>query len=446
MSRKKIFGLSNRLLLFLIPVIAGSLLVSGILTTLYTDKGVKMSMNRLMVYKAEDLMRYANQQWSLLLENDLQNDPVYIESIRRSIRSYAITMLRSEGEWILAVDRSGAIQFSVGDTPPDEKILETLNLLPELKEETGDIRIDGKFGGIDRVGYGFQLPAMGWTVMITDHKASYFGNITYIRTSYILMMALSTVITVLFVSLFIRRSMHPMKTVIADMQAIVKNRDFDRRVITVQNDEVGELAREFNLMSDYLELAMARLKNIAHSQTEARIEIRNRERETLEFLGRVSDFRDEGTSLHIRRVGMYASLLSRLRGDSEEEADLMRWAVPLHDIGKIGIPDSILLKKKGLTAKERKIAESHAQIGYEILKNSASPILRAGADIAIFHHENWDGSGYPGGLKGTEIPVRGRITHLLDVFDAVTSVRSYKKPWTLDGGRHLYTKGQRHRI
>jgi response regulator RpfG family c-di-GMP phosphodiesterase len=129
---------------------------------------------------------------------------------------------------------------------------------------------------------------------------------------------------------------------------------------------------------------------------------------------------------------MYAALLSELQGDFQDEIDLMRWAVPLHDIGKVGIPDAILLKNRALNAEERSVMESHVTIGYDILKDSASPILRAGADIAISHHERWDGSGYPKGLKGRDIPARGRITGLVDVFDALTTARPYKEAWNLD--------------
>ncbi len=430
MENKRVLGLSTRLLLFIIPIIAGSLLVSGILTGLYAERGVKKAMSRLTVYKAEDLTRHVSSQWNLLLENELQDDMAYLESLKRSISSYSITMLREDGEWILAVDEDLNIIFSVGASVADELLRESvLNNRPINSE---DIWIDGKFGGKERFGYGFNLPALGWTVYITNLRRSFFDDLSYIRLNYTIMVILTAIISSLFILLYVRRSMRPLKTVINDMQGIVLNRDFGKRVSPVQNDEVGELARKFNLMSDYLERAMNRLIHIAHSQAEARIEIRNRERETLDVLSRVSDHKDPETARHTSRVGMYASVLSELRGDSLEEADLMRWAVPLHDIGKVGIPDVILLKEKGLTAKERAVMETHVSIGYEVLKDSASSILRAGADIALSHHEKWNGSGYPGGLKGKDIPVRGRITGLVDVFDALATARPYKKAWNFE--------------
>lgn len=430
MAEKKILGLSARLLLFIVPVIIGSLLLSGFLSSYYTDRGVRKALNRLLVYKAEDLVRHASSQWDLLLENNLEGDSAYQESMRRSVRSYSITMLREAGEWILAVDKDLNIKFSVGADLTEAAILESL---PDYQlVDSSDIWIDGKFGGEDRVGYGFELPALGWVVYITDLRSSYFGNLSRVRLNFALMVVFTAFVTSLFIILFVRRSMWPLRTVIHDMQAIVLKRDFERRVIPVQNDEVGQLAKEFNLMSEYLGRAMNRLKNIAHSEAEARIEIRNRERETLEVLSRTSDHKDPETAKHTTRVGMYAALLSELRGDSRDEIDLMRWAVPLHDIGKVGIPDAILLKNRSLTDKERIVMESHVLIGHEILMDSASPILRAGADIVRSHHERWDGSGYPEGLKGTDIPVRGRITGMVDVFDALTTARTYKEAWSFE--------------
>jgi response regulator RpfG family c-di-GMP phosphodiesterase len=185
-------------------------------------------------------------------------------------------------------------------------------------------------------------------------------------------------------------------------------------------------------MSDYLEKAMSRLKSIAHMEAEARIEIRDRERETLNVLSLISDHKDPETARHTTRVGLYAALLSELRGDSREEVDLMRWAAPLHDIGKVGIPDAILMQSTSLSENQQSTMKNHVLIGHSVLKNSKSPILRAGADIALSHHERWDGSGYPSGLKGTDINIRGRITGLADVFDALTTVRPYKEAWPFE--------------
>lgn len=430
MAGKRVMGLGTRLLLFIIPVSIGSLLISGFLTGLYADRGVERAMTRLMVYKAEDLVRYTESQWSLLLDNNLDSDPAYLESLENSVTSYAITMLRSEGEWIFATDEGNRIVFSVGASSADEV---TIDSVRHRKPDTGgDLLITGDFVGEDRVGFGFNIPALGWDVFITDLRSTYYADSRLMRVNTVILVAVTVLAASLFVILFVNRSLKPLKNVVSDMNRIVENRDFGNRVDPFQNDEVGELAREFNLMSDYLDRAMTRLKDAVDQEAEARIEVRSRERETLEVLGRVSDHKDTETARHTSRVGAYASLLSERLGDSGEEADLMRWAAPLHDIGKVGIPDKVLLKDKTLTAAERRIMESHVRIGWEILRDSTSPILKAGADIALSHHERWDGSGYPEGQVGNDIPSRGRIAGLVDVFDALTTERPYKKAWSLD--------------
>jgi len=426
-NRQPALGLSIRLLLFLIPVSIGALVVNSVIQGLYAERGVERAMTRLLMYKSEDLTRHIDNQWSLLLENGLQNDPAYRESLRRSVRTYAATMLRSDGEWIIAFDENGNVQFSVGARVPDSGIPEDFSTIVD-----GEVWLNEVIAGDPRVGYGFFLPSLGWSVFITDIKESYYGDIALLRWNSIIMIALTTVLAAVFVIVFINRSLKPLRDIISDMHGIMVNRDFSQRVKPIQNDEIGELAREFNLMSDYLEKAMSRLKSIAHMEAEARIEIRDRERETLNVLSLISDHKDPETARHTTRVGLYAALLSELRGDSREEVDLMRWAAPLHDIGKVGIPDAILMQSTSLSEDQQSIMKNHVLIGHSVLKNSKSPILRAGADIALSHHERWDGSGYPSGLKGTDITIRGRITGLADVFDALTTVRPYKEAWPFE--------------
>ena len=161
-------------------------------------------------------------------------------------------------------------------------------------------------------------------------------------------------------------------------------------------------------------------------------EIVARERETLLCLGRAAEHRDPETHEHIIRMSNYSKVVARRVGLSEEECEMMLLASPLHDIGKIGTPDNILLKPGKLTFEEFEIMKQHTLIGETILSNSASPILQAGARIAISHHEKFDGSGYPRGLKGKAIPLEGRIVAVADVFDALTSERPYKEAWDID--------------
>jgi putative two-component system response regulator len=149
-------------------------------------------------------------------------------------------------------------------------------------------------------------------------------------------------------------------------------------------------------------------------------------------LGRAAEFRDNETGLHIVRVSMISALLGEGAGMNEGECELLLNASPMHDVGKIGIPDHILLKPGKLEPHEWEIMKTHSTIGAEILSGDSSELLSMAHVIALRHHEKWDGSGYPNGLAGEDIPLVGRIAGLADVFDALTSERPYKKAWTVE--------------
>ena len=157
-----------------------------------------------------------------------------------------------------------------------------------------------------------------------------------------------------------------------------------------------------------------------------------REFETLIVLGNAAEHKDPETGNHVSRVAHYSRLLATLMGANDENQEIILHASPLHDVGKIGIPDSILLKPGKLTPDEWDIMKTHTSIGYEILKNTGSAFLKAGAIIAKTHHERYDGNGYPKGLKGEEIPEFGRIVAIADVFDALMTKRPYKDPWPFE--------------
>lgn len=149
-------------------------------------------------------------------------------------------------------------------------------------------------------------------------------------------------------------------------------------------------------------------------------------------LGRAAEYRDNETGLHIIRMSYISVIIGRAASMSEEDLDLLLNASPMHDIGKIGVPDQILLKPGKFEPEEWEIMKTHAQIGADILSGDDSPMMAMAREIALTHHEKWDGSGYPNGLKGESIPLVGRISAIADVFDALTSARPYKKAWEVD--------------
>ncbi len=155
-------------------------------------------------------------------------------------------------------------------------------------------------------------------------------------------------------------------------------------------------------------------------------------RDALHMLGHAGHYNDTDTGVHIWRMAYYATELARAYGLDADQIHLIETASPLHDTGKIGIPDSLLRKPGKLTREEWRIMQTHTRIGYDILAKSHAPGFKVGAEIALHHHEKWDGNGYPDGLAGEQISVASRLTAIADVFDALPVTRSYKEAWPVD--------------
>ena len=158
-------------------------------------------------------------------------------------------------------------------------------------------------------------------------------------------------------------------------------------------------------------------------------EIKETQKEVVFRMGSIAETRSKETGNHVKRVAEYSKLFALYYGLDEDEAELLKQASPMHDIGKVGIPDSILNKPAKLDLKERKIIETHVQLGYDMMRDSTKPLLQMASIVAYEHHEKYNGKGYPQGLKGEEIHIYGRITAIADVFDALGSDRVYKSAW-----------------
>lgn len=171
-------------------------------------------------------------------------------------------------------------------------------------------------------------------------------------------------------------------------------------------------------------------------------DLRLAQEETIHRLSLAAEYRDDETSRHIERMSRYCAVLATRVGEDEQRSELLRIASKMHDIGKIGVPDAILLKRGKLTAEEFEIMKQHADIGYQILRGSESELASTAATIAWTHHEKIDGSGYPRRLKGDDIPIEGRIAAVADVFDALTTNRIYRKAFPLPQALSIMSEGR----
>jgi putative two-component system response regulator len=242
------------------------------------------------------------------------------------------------------------------------------------------------------------------------------------------------------------RTQTPLLMVTADHEREVRYRALESGAndfLTKPVDRVEFTSRVRNMLS--LRRSQVVLANharvLAEEVRRATAEIFERERETLNKLARAAEFRDPETGAHILRMAHFSALIAREMGLDADMEEALLIAAPMHDVGKLGTPDHILLKPGRLDPDEFEIMKQHAAIGYEILKDSASPYMQLAATIALSHHEKFDGSGYPKGLAGDAIPLVGRIVAVADVFDALTSSRPYKQAWEVGRARDFLADG-----
>jgi len=233
------------------------------------------------------------------------------------------------------------------------------------------------------------------------------------------------------------KKMFPILVITGSQKKEVRNRalalgaqDFINKPI----DQVETVLRVQNILKVYSaykvqENTVEQLEKLVLARTQ---ELSEANTFLIERLAMAAELRDKETGKHVLRVGQYARILAEACGMMPELCYLIEKASPLHDVGKIGIPDAILLKPGPLDKEERKTMNSHAEMGAELLRSHSSLLVSMASSIALSHHERWDGAGYPSGLSGESIPIEGRITAIADVFDALTTIRPYKEAWKLE--------------
>ena len=200
---------------------------------------------------------------------------------------------------------------------------------------------------------------------------------------------------------------------------------FDRQEVILRTSNIIEVRLLHKQILQQNKMLEAEVKKRTQELEESRLEI-------IQRLGLAAEYKDNETGNHVQRMSKFSHVLARKLGFSNKKSEMILCASPMHDIGKIGIPDSVLLKPGKLDKDEWKVMMTHVTIGEELLSGGESALLSLAKSIALTHHEKWDGSGYPNGLMGEDIPIEGRICAISDVFDALTSKRPYKEAWPIE--------------
>jgi len=222
---------------------------------------------------------------------------------------------------------------------------------------------------------------------------------------------------------------------LANSQSLKYAHDFSVlfREAKTQKTQLSQANKQLKKYAEDLQKTVSTLKNVNNELQEAYYD-------TIQRLVLAVEYKDSFTGQHIQRMSRYSALLAEKSGMADFEVSNILYAAPMHDVGKIGIPDSIITSPNKLTNDEFSIMKKHTLIGAEILANAKSNILKVAREIALSHHEKWNGSGYPYGIKGQKIPFVGRIVALADTFDVLTSKRSYKDPFSIDYAADIIRK------
>ncbi len=209
----------------------------------------------------------------------------------------------------------------------------------------------------------------------------------------------------------------------------------------VERSELRARVRNLLRMKEYHDIVVQHSRTLESEVQERTAQLRNQYRETVYLMTSAAEYRDEDTGAHVRRISALSAELARRCGMDDHYVDCILYASPMHDIGKIGIPDRILLKPSPLDTEEWEIMKNHTLLGWNILKKGTTPYVKMGAEISLTHHERWDGSGYPRGLAGEAIPLCGRILMMCDQYDALRSRRPYKPAYGHAQVMEILTRG-----
>lgn len=264
-------------------------------------------------------------------------------------------------------------------------------------------------------------------------------DVTQYRNMASWIMAVLVIFSLVFTALIVRNTLRtvdvhvkePLENLV-ERARVAYQRQQPVSTDSFQSLEFESVANEINLFNADIIANQEQIEQMNSNLISLNDEIEDTLRETVFTMGVIEEKRSKETNNHTKRVTEYSRLLASQCGLSEPEIELIVSAAPLHDVGKLGIPDRILLKPGKLTPDEFEVMRNHASIGYAMLVHSKRDILKAAAIIAYQHHEKWDGSGYPQGLKGEEIHLYGRIVALADVFDALATRRTYKESWSIE--------------
>lgn len=427
MEKSVKIGLKGKILLIIIPFLICSFTISAYVSVISSRQNLFTISSQFMRYKIEQLSNYSSSQWNNLQKSSFSNDPVYVNIIEKSIESYAKGMIRKDSEYIFAIDNSGSLIFSTSNINYNQNDLSILNNNSK-NSMLAEFVISEKI----YIGLAYYNPVINMYFFVVEDKHTFLKKTQSMTLLQISTFIVSLLLIIIILILSLNNMIGPIQRVRKAIHNINIYKDFSRKLKIEYPDEIGELAFDFNDMTSNLDLAYKKLKKYALDEAISKKEIFIREKETLNVLGNASDYKDPETGAHIARVSNYSLILSKALGQDSTIQDLLFYTAPLHDIGKLGIPDAILLNPGKLSKEEFEIIKTHTTIGFNILKNPSSKYLKAGAIIAKTHHEKFNGTGYPNGLKGTDIPIFGRIVSIADVFDALTTSRPYKEAWSFE--------------